>query len=414
VWHQIATRYHSRSDFIIYELLNEPHEISDGHWGEIQSRTIEVIQKIDDRHWIIVGGSQWNSIGGLQKLPIYSHPKLFYTFHFYDPMLFTHQGASWVRPSLQPISNIPFPVDSGPLPACPPSFANTWIEHAFKRYREAANFGNLERPFDSVVQFANQRKVPVFCGEYGVLKTNCKKDDRTRWYQVITEFMDRRRIPRISWDYQNGFGVFENEKRTQFNIDLLHAMKFTPQPIDWRPITFDRFAIHADFFPKGVKAGTWDQEAVLNFFDTEVPVSRFGIRWGNASRYGAFWIIFPEPFDFTKQVQEHSVLQFIARTRDVINFEVRFVNTLPIPWRMRFVIDSKLLPPDGDWHLIRIPLQMMQDIGAWVPNEQKWVGSQGKFSWSNVEKLEFVPENEDLKGKYIQFDSIVFSKITSC
>ena len=35
VWEQIARRYKDRGNYVIYEILNEPHGISDQRWGEI-------------------------------------------------------------------------------------------------------------------------------------------------------------------------------------------------------------------------------------------------------------------------------------------------------------------------------------------------------------------------------------------
>jgi endoglucanase len=298
------------------------------------------------------------------------------------------------------------------MPALPSTLANSWIALQFNKYSEIAALPVLERRFDEVVEFANRRNVPVFCGEYGVFMTNCQKAHRTRWYQIVTEFMDRRRIPRTSWDYRGGFGVFENEwsTRLQFNTDLLLAMGFTPQAIVRRPISVDGMAFHADFFPPGCSAGTWDDQAELDFFNTDTPFSRFAVRWGNAHRYGTFWIIFAEPLDLTKQVRDGHALQFLARTRDKVEFEVRFMNSKPIPWRMRVNITPRLLPPDGEWHAVRLPLDAMVDVGAWVASENKWRTSEGKFSWAAVERLEFVPETVDMKGKYVQFDSIVLAK----
>ncbi|MCI4669450.1 MAG: glycoside hydrolase family 5 protein [Bacteroidia bacterium] len=109
VWVQMAAHYKNSSDKIYYEVLNEPHGISDVLWGSIQGRVIDSIRTVDKRHTIIVGGSNWNSYRNLQFIPQYSDTNLIYTFHFYDPFIFTHQGASWVGPSMERLSNVPYP-----------------------------------------------------------------------------------------------------------------------------------------------------------------------------------------------------------------------------------------------------------------------------------------------------------------
>lgn len=102
VWEQLATRYKDRSEFVVFEILNEPHDIDDAIWGKIQGDTIEAIRKIDKKHTLIVGGTGFNSIDKMLKIPKYTDENLIYTFHFYDPHIFTHQGATWNKPSLEP------------------------------------------------------------------------------------------------------------------------------------------------------------------------------------------------------------------------------------------------------------------------------------------------------------------------
>ncbi len=95
VWTQMAEHYKGRSGYIFYEVLNEPHGISDALWGSIQQTVIDAIRLVDNAHYIVVGGAGWNSYNNLGNIPVYADTKLIYTFHFYDPFVFTHQGASW-------------------------------------------------------------------------------------------------------------------------------------------------------------------------------------------------------------------------------------------------------------------------------------------------------------------------------
>ena len=92
VWRQVAEHCKNRSGKVVYELQNEP----DGdwwkdHWHELQGELIEEIRKIDDKHAIIVCANPYHS---LSELPEYEDDNLIYTFHFYSPMVFTHQGGT--------------------------------------------------------------------------------------------------------------------------------------------------------------------------------------------------------------------------------------------------------------------------------------------------------------------------------
>ena len=110
VWSQMATHYKDRSDYILYEILNEPHGITTAVWGSIQSQVINAIRAKDNIHKIIVGGSGYNTYSELRNLPVYSDTNLLYTFHFYDPFIFTHQGATWVSPSMGDSLRCAFPL----------------------------------------------------------------------------------------------------------------------------------------------------------------------------------------------------------------------------------------------------------------------------------------------------------------
>jgi endoglucanase len=89
-------------------VLNEPHGISASLWGTIQGGVINAIRTVDTKHAIMVGGVNFNTYTELQNLPVYSDPNLIYTFHFYDPFMFTHQGSTWNTRRCLPFG-VPYP-----------------------------------------------------------------------------------------------------------------------------------------------------------------------------------------------------------------------------------------------------------------------------------------------------------------
>ena len=116
VWSQMAAHYKDRSTYLYYEILNEPHGIADARWAQIQQEAITAIRAVDLVHTIVVTGADWGSYNNLKNLPVYRDTNLIYTFHFYDPFMFTHQGADWTNPSMVPWPACRFP--TGPVP-CP-------------------------------------------------------------------------------------------------------------------------------------------------------------------------------------------------------------------------------------------------------------------------------------------------------
>ena len=422
VWTQIARRYRDRSSFIIYEILNEPHGISDARWGEIQGMAIQAIRNIDKDRLIIVGGTDYNSIGKLSTIPRYNDPNLIYTFHFYDPYLFTHQGATWGGPPLlTPLAGVPFPAGVRRMPSVPSGLRGTWIESSLQNnYSREARLSTLSATLDRVVRFSLERDVPIFCGEFGVYMINSLQEDRVRWYSYVTSALDRRNISRTSWDYYGGFGIFNSERgdfKHDVNVGVVKAMGFTPppqtprsnEPVNQGFIIFDDYPNN-----KMLYTGYWGDDVDFSLYDTNTANGEFVIRWGNASQYNLIHFTFLRTgIDLSSLVNEGFFLEFKARTGSPVSFDVRFVNssTQPsIPWRMRYTIDNNNLTPNGLWQTIRIPLSQMSEHGAWVNETQRWLTPKGEFSWENVAVLEIVSEHTDLKGKTIWFDDIRITK----
>ena len=54
VWTQLAKRYRDRSDYLIYELMNEPHGIEIPVWNGIIERLHKLVRSIDKKHYIVL------------------------------------------------------------------------------------------------------------------------------------------------------------------------------------------------------------------------------------------------------------------------------------------------------------------------------------------------------------------------
>ncbi|MBR6536016.1 MAG: glycoside hydrolase family 5 protein [Lachnospiraceae bacterium] len=233
IWTQIATRYKDATEYLVFELMNEPHGIDIALWNEVIARVFQLVRSIDKKHYIIAGGADWNSFAAMKTLPDFKDDKVIYTFHFYDPHTFTHQGAGWSH--LERVVNIPFPYSADRMPPLPEN--PTEDEKArFAAYPEQGTVEVVERFFDQYVEFSVERNAPVFCGEFGCFMAFAKHEERVNWYRIVTGLLEERGIARTSWDYYGGFGVFrfnptkmrERGKRPEFpedlDLDIVRAM----------------------------------------------------------------------------------------------------------------------------------------------------------------------------------------------
>jgi endoglucanase len=194
LWTQMAKHYKDRSAYIYYEIQNEPHGISDAKWNEIQQKVINIIREIDQKHTIIIGPPDFNNYKNLGQMPKYNDSNLIYTFHFYDPWIFTSQGVSWSVPPAVSLSGVPFPYDKNKMPKCPADLKNTWIEDKINNYNNEGNEQAVKELIDIAVDFGKQRHVPLYCGEFGVYMPNCAENERVYWYKLVRKYLEEKNI----------------------------------------------------------------------------------------------------------------------------------------------------------------------------------------------------------------------------
>ena len=421
VWSQMAAHYKDRSDFILYEILNEPHGITTASWGIIQNQVINAIRVKDTRHTIVVGGSGYNTYTELKNLPVYSDTNLLYTFHFYDPFIFTHQGATWVSPSMETLSGVPFPYDAARMPSCPVSLKGTWIESGLNSYSNDGTVGSVKQLINNAISFRKSRNVNIFCGEFGVYMENSINDDRTYWYNVVRQYLEENDIPWTSWDYKNGFGLFKKGSDELFdhdlNVPLLQSLGLNvplQTPFTIKPDTIG-FSVYSDFIDRNINDGSYS-DGLINFYSTDLPNNdNYCLSWSGFSQYNAIVFDFNPDKDLSKLESEGYAIDFMVRGNSPgIKFDVRFTDTKTQiagdhSWRMGITIDGSNSAWDRKWHHIHIPLTSFNERGAWDDNS--WYNPEGKFDWTAIDKLEISTEYPVTSGNQLWFDNIFITNL---
>ena len=206
IWQQMAEHYKEASKYVIYELMNEPHGIDVSLWNGIIERVFKLVRSIDKKHYIVAGGADWNSFAAMKTLPDFQDDKVIYTFHFYDPHTFTHQGAPWCH--MERVIGIPFPYDEDKMPPMPEN-PTEHEKRCFENYPKQGTIAAVEEFFDQYVEFSVERNAPVFCGEFGCFAPFMSHEERVNWYTMVTNLLQERGIARTSWDYYGSFGMFK-------------------------------------------------------------------------------------------------------------------------------------------------------------------------------------------------------------
>ena len=408
----MAAHYLYTSNKVYFEILNEPHGINDVLWNTIQQDVITAIRKVDTKHTIVVGPASWNSYNNLKNMPVYTDDNLIYTFHFYDPFLFTHQGASWT--DMTDLGGVPFPYAAGNMPAFPASLKGTWIEGAYNDYKNSGTVAEVHRLIDIAVTFQQQRKVPIFCGEFGVYDLKSPDPDRTYWYGVVREYLEAKNIAWTIWDYHGGFGLFNKGSNGMFyhdlNVAVCEQLGLTaPEQTLFIPkCDTVGFPIYVDFSGAGINNSVYTSGSA-NFYSEYRPNNGiYCIEWSNAAQYENITFNFSPVKDLTQLVENNYALDFFIRGTDPNgSIDVRFIDTdtgeTDHPWRKRVTINNTKVDWSGSWEHLHIPLKTFAEQGAW---ENAWFNPENLFDWSAVNQFQIVAETKAM-GKYtIWIDNI--------
>jgi Endoglucanase len=429
IWPQIASRYKDRSNWILYEILNEPNHIDNGVWNSIQGKVLKTIRTYDTKHTVVVTGADWGSIRALQKVQLYNDQNLIYTFHWYSPFIFTHQGADWANKEEEMLSGIPFPYDKDRMPPVPEGLKGTWMENDLKtKYPVDGTEAGLRNELMVAYNFGKKNNVPVWCGEMGAYNLRSAPEDRSRWYETAGRLLQEMHIPFCVWGYGGGFGLFQKNTYETYPFDLepavLRGLGFTVPAGAGTGVSEPRVQVNVPFvlyndLPEGKTqltagdGGSPEKNKTLLACDELPAEGKYCIRWGNCRQYASVNFIFNGPHDFSAALAAHALLSFRIRSKKPgQEFEIRFVNadrTGVKPWRMTYRISAADFTADGMWHTVAIPLSSFKETGAWSDVLQTWYPPEGSFDWSSVYTFQFSAEQSGITGD-LYIDDILLTE----
>ena len=195
-WASLAERYKGRPG-LVFDLLNEPRGTSDAElandsaiaiarWSELSQRIIDRVSAIDSKRWMMVE-PMWGDATYFSSLAVSPNNRAMYSFHFYAPHYFTHQGVAGLGPAGGTVGY--------------PSVTQDYSWQSPQQWDKAA----LKTLMQVGKDFAVQHNVRVVIGEAGAT-LEAPPQDRVRWAQDVVAVADELSLDLI-WFQWDGWNV---------------------------------------------------------------------------------------------------------------------------------------------------------------------------------------------------------------
>jgi len=197
IWRQLSKHFEAYSLDLAFEILNEPHDnLTPQLWNQYLVEGLAVIRENNPERPVIIGTANWGGLSALSELTLPEDDNIIFTFHYYEPFHFTHQGAEWVDGSSD-------------------WMGTTWRDNSDQVQEIVADFNRVEN-------WAAQNEVPVFVGEFGAYS---KADETSRmlWTKRVRIEAERRDFSFAYWEFCSGFGAY-NDNSGQWRDYLLAAL----------------------------------------------------------------------------------------------------------------------------------------------------------------------------------------------
>ncbi len=246
---------HSRK--IALELMNEPPLHPDAWQPMLEAAYAAVRRRSADLPVVLDGGdATW--MGGMKAIARDAFARdraVIYTFHYYDPYQFTHQGAPWWD-AARYLADVPYPALARPLQDSLDATAAAIIasdlpqpqkilsyqdaQLRLQSYRRSGfDRSTIANAFDRITDWARAQDLPpahILLGEFGARETALqlygrRAAERARWFHDVSEEAAAHGFGWAVWAYRGdgGFALARGETDNSIEPDIARALGLIPR-----------------------------------------------------------------------------------------------------------------------------------------------------------------------------------------
>jgi Cellulase (glycosyl hydrolase family 5) len=239
---------------VALEPVNEPpQECDSSAWRAVQTALLNRARSAAPQLTLVATGACGSMIGGLEHVdptPLLRFKPILFAFHFYEPYLFTHQGAPWMRePIYRWLNNVPWPASAGSLEQTLVSVSQRMTQDtSYPAQDKAAIFKEIRRvlfeyfaarparPFitqylDLVKNWTVINHIPpeqILMGEFGALRSDGRYTaagaaDRARYIRDVREAAEACNFSWAFWNLFDGMGLMDDSTKA-LDSDIIRAL----------------------------------------------------------------------------------------------------------------------------------------------------------------------------------------------
>jgi endoglucanase len=210
LWKDLSSAVKKYSDTMVaYEFMNEPVADSAEQWNVLLARVADSIRSWEPERVLVIGSNRWQSVNTFDELRVPPNDRnIILSFHFYEPFHLTHFHASWTR--LKDFKGqVQYP-------------GEIVVNGTTDEERRVYNRDTLEKMMAKPIHLADSLKLPLYCGEFGVIDGS-PRDSKVRWYKDLIAIFDKHNIAYANWNFKSGsFGIVdENLKPDTEMVNIL-------------------------------------------------------------------------------------------------------------------------------------------------------------------------------------------------
>lgn len=183
IWRQIAERFADKSPRLIFEILNEPVDMSPAQVNDLNARILGIIRQSNPERLVVIAGSGYTPVNTLADIELPEDEFLIGNFHSYDPWPFAGQCT--------------------------------------RRWGSEADKNALADIYQTASQWSTETGVPVMVNEFGVAhydytapENQCNQQDRLAYLREHVNLATSNGLAATVWDDGGSFEVYNRAENT--------------------------------------------------------------------------------------------------------------------------------------------------------------------------------------------------------